>query len=80
VLFADLEEEALEMDQNKPNRQDEQLDDAMERDTEIRRDTQVRGSLGIPPSGRDAARESSDRDEAVPEFDRGGDEDQGSQR
>jgi hypothetical protein len=65
------------MDQNerKRDRGSENLDEEMERDTEIRRETQVRGSLGIPPSGG-ASQESKDRDEAVPEFERGGDEDQ----
>jgi hypothetical protein len=63
-------------------RDDLDLDQAMERDTEIRRDTQVRGSLGIPPSGRssDRSSESRDSDEGVPEFDRGTDEDRGSER
>ena len=71
------------MDQNdsmKRDQRDENLDLDMERDTQIRRDTQVRGSLGIPPSGGSASRESSDRDEAVPEFDRGDDEDRSSER
>ena len=65
------------MDQNERRRDpgNENLDEEMERDTQIRRETQVRGSLGVPPSG-DASRESADRDEAVPEFERGGDEDQ----
>jgi hypothetical protein len=56
------------MDQDKSNRP-EDLDIQMERDTEIRRDTQVRGSLGFPPSGGSSS-ESRDRDEAVPEFER----------
>jgi hypothetical protein len=62
------------------DRTDENLDSAMEHDTEIRRDTQVRGSLGIPPSGNRTSSDTSDRDEAVPEFDRGSDEDRGSER
>jgi hypothetical protein len=65
------------------DREDENLDLDMERDTQIRRDTQVRGSLGIPPSGGSGSRESGDsgnRDEAVPEFERGSDEDRGSER
>ncbi len=71
------------MDQNdssRRNRESSDLDREMERDTELRRDTQVRGSLGIPPSGGEASRDSSNRDEAVPEFERGSDEDTGSQR
>ena len=70
------------MDQNDSSRdrRSEDLDRDMERDTEIRRDTQVRGSLGIPPGGSDMSRDSSNRDEAVPEFERGGDEDTGSER
>jgi hypothetical protein len=68
------------MDQNENRRdRDENLDREMERDTQIRRDTQVRGSLGIPPSGG-ASGGSQDRDEAVPEFDRGSDEDRSSER
>jgi hypothetical protein len=61
-------------------RDDDNLDLDMERDTQIRRDTQVRGSLGIPPSGGSASQNSSERDEAVPEFDRGSDEDRDSER
>jgi hypothetical protein len=34
-----------------PERDREDLEEGL-KDTEIRRDTQVRGSLGIPPSGR----------------------------
>ena len=71
------------MDQNDSSRRDRtdnDLDREMERDTEIRRDTQVRGSLGNPPSGGEASRNSSNRDEAVPEFERGDDEDRGSER
>ena len=74
------------MDQNESSRRDgaeEDLDLEMERDTEIRRDTQVRGSLGLPPSGGNASRESNEssgRDEAVPEFERGDDEDRSSER
>jgi hypothetical protein len=64
------------MDQNEKRRdRSEELDNDMERDTEIRRDTQVRGSLGIPPSGGSPSRDVEGRDEAVPEFDRGTDED-----
>ena len=62
------------------DRNDENLDSAMEHDTGIRRDTQVRGSLGIPPSADRTSSDTSDRDEAVPEFDRGSDEDRGSER
>jgi hypothetical protein len=59
---------------------DSKLEEGL-KDTEIRRDTQVRGSLGIPPSGEsddDASdREADevsrdrdrDRDRAVPELD-----------
>ena len=59
------------MDQDNRNRS-ENLDEDMERDTEIRRETQVRGSLGLPPSGE----ESKDREEeSIPEFERGDDKD-----
>jgi hypothetical protein len=68
------------MDQDNRNRDDSNLDEEMERDTEIRRDTQVRGSLGIPPSGSSSEGESRERDEGVPEFDRGSDEDRTSGR
>ena len=71
------------MDQDKNmqrDRTDEDLDSAMENDTEVRRDTQVRGSLGIPPSGNRSSNDTSSRDEAVPEFERGSDEDRGSER
>jgi hypothetical protein len=76
------------MEQDNRNRaesgrqDDVDLDQAMERDTEIRRDTQVRGSLGIPPSGQSSERsgESDANDEGVPEFERGSDEDRGSER
>jgi hypothetical protein len=67
-------------DSSRRDRSDNDLDREMERDTEIRRDTQVRGSLGIPPSGSEGSRNSSNRDEAVPEFERGDDEDRGSER
>ena len=51
-----------------PKREDSSnLDEEMERDTKIRRDTQVRGSLGLPPSGEESDR-SPDRDEGVPEL------------
>jgi hypothetical protein len=75
-----------DVDQNDSSRRDraeEDLDLEMERDSQLRRDTQVRGSLGIPPSGDNASRESSessDRDEAVPEFERGSDEERSSER
>lgn len=63
------------MDDNDRNRDDaETLDEAMERDTEIRRQTQVRGSLGIPPS-REEERQPPAADEGIPEFDRPDDED-----
>jgi hypothetical protein len=78
-----LELKGGDVDQNdnlKRDRGDENLDLDMERDTQIRRDTQVRGSLGIPPSGGSASRDSSERDEAVPEFERGTDEDRSSER
>jgi hypothetical protein len=55
------------------------LDEEMEPDTEIRRDTQVRGSLGIPPSGERSER-PMDHDEAIPEFGRLDDEDRMSER
>ena len=63
-------------DQNR-DRDVEDLDEQMERETEIRRDTQVRGSLGIPPSGQKRDRSM---DEGVPEFDRLDDEDRASER
>jgi hypothetical protein len=65
-------------DDRSPEKNEENLDEDMERDAEIRRDTQVRGSLGIPPGGN-ASRQPGD-DEAVPEFDRGSDEDRMSER
>ena len=55
------------------------LDEQMERDTEIRRDTQVRGSLGMPPSGEKSER-PMDRDQGIPEFGRMDDEDRDSER
>jgi hypothetical protein len=63
------------MDQNNRNRNDENLDEGMERDTEIRRDTQVRGSLGLPPSGEESSADQGNRDESIPEFERGDDAD-----
>lgn len=77
------------MEQDNRNRdnvernENSDLDLEMEHDTEIRRDSQVRGPLGIPPSGRpseSSSTETRDRDEAVPEFDRLDDEDRGSER
>ena len=64
----------MDQDQNQNRDRDESsnLDEEMERDTQIRRDTQVRGSLGIPPSG-DRSR-SREREEGMPEFDRGSDD------
>lgn len=55
------------------------LDEQMERDTEIRRDSQVRGSLGMPPSGEKSER-PMDRDQGIPEFGRMDDEDRTSER
>jgi hypothetical protein len=68
---------------NAERNENSDLDLEMERDTEIRRESQVRGSLGMPPSGGSSGSSSTntgDRDEAVPEFDRPDDEDRGSQR
>ena len=62
----------MEQDDRSREREQENLDEEMERDTEIRRDSQVRGSLGLPPSG--------ERDEGIPEFDRLDDEDRNSKR
>jgi hypothetical protein len=62
-------------DQTDRNRTDENLDDEMERDTQIRRDTQVRGSLGLPPSGEESSSDRSSRDDSIPEFERGDDTD-----
>ena len=60
---------------------DDNLDEVMERDTEIRRDTQVRGSLGVPPSGDSGKKESTPgSDEGIPEFGRKDDEDRTSER
>jgi hypothetical protein len=64
------------MDQQKSDNPN--LEEEMERDSQIRRDTQVRGSLGVPPSG--SSGEPRDREEAVPEFERGSDEDRESER
>ena len=69
----------MEPDDRNRERGEEDLDDQMERDTEIRRDSQVRGSLGVPPSGRRSER-PMDRDEGIPEFDRMDDEDRTSER
>jgi hypothetical protein len=66
------------MDQQNRDR-NPNLDEDMERDTEIRRDSQVRGSLGIPPSGGSSS-ESRDREEGIPEFERGSDEERESER
>ena len=57
----------------------ESLGEAMERDSRIRRHTQVRGSLGMPPSGREQER-AMDQEAAIPEFDRMDDEDRKSER
>ena len=60
---------------------DENLDEVMERDIEIRRDTQVRGSLGVPPTGASGKKESTPgTDEGIPEFGRMDDEDRDSDR
>jgi hypothetical protein len=66
------------VEQDDRNRKPENLDEEMERDTEIRRETQVRGSLGIPPSGEEAE-PSKDDDEGIPEFNRPDDEDRTSE-
>jgi len=65
------QKEAAMNEQDGDRTKDENLDEEMERDTEIRRETQIRGSLGVPPSGRD---------ESIPEFERGDDEDRESDR
>ena len=65
------------MERDDRNRNQDDLDEQMERDAEIRRETQVRGSLGVPPSGRDSIVPM--RDEGIPEFDRM-DEDRTSER
>ena len=67
------------MDQDNRNRDNPNLDDEMERDAEIRRETQVRGSLGVPPSGG-ASRKPGEEEEGIPEFERGSDEDRTSER
>jgi hypothetical protein len=68
------------MEDKRDRSTDENLDELMERDTEIRRDTQVRGSLGVPPSGSSGKKESTPGDEAIPEFGRMDDEDRTSER
>ena len=40
-----------------------------EKDTEIRKEPQMRGSLGMPPSGGELRR-PGDREKGVPEFER----------
>jgi hypothetical protein len=70
--FKAWKEVRVQEDDRNRNRDEENLDEEMEHDAEIRRDTQVRGSLGIPPSG--------ERDESVPEFGRLDDEDRKSDR
>jgi hypothetical protein len=79
AFLSGKEADVEEKDTPRGERRNEDLDVEMERDTEIRRDTQVRSSLGIPPSGS-GSRDTSDRDESIPEFDRGGDEDRMSER
>ena len=68
----------MERDDRNRERDREDLDEQMERDTEIRRDGQVRGSLGMPPSG--TSERPMDRDQAIPEFGRMDDEDRTSER
>ena len=68
----------MERDDRYRERDREDLDEQMERDTEIRRDSQVRGSLGMPPSGK--SERPTDRDQAIPEFGRMDDEDRTSER
>jgi len=41
--------------------------DKGKQNTQVRRDTQVRGSLGVPPSGR-ANRQTEDQNDAAPEL------------
>lgn len=58
------------MDQGNNRNPDRDLE--MERNTEIRRDSQVRGSLGIPPSGEkegERPARAPEPSEGVPEFD-----------
>lgn len=69
----------MEEKDRRPENDRENLDEEMERETQICRDTQVRGSLGVPPSGGRSER-SMDRDEAIPEFGRLDDEDRMSER
>jgi hypothetical protein len=69
----------MERDDRYREGEREDLDEPMERDTEIRRDSQVRGSLGLPPSGERSER-PMERDEGIPEFDRMDDEDRKSER
>jgi hypothetical protein len=69
----------MERDDRYRERDPEDLDEQMERDTRIRRDSQLRGSLGLPPSGEESER-PMERDEGIPEFDRMDDEDRGSER
>ena len=69
----------MKQDDRNRERNLENLDEDRDRDTQIRRDTQVRGSLGVPPSGGRSER-PMDRDEAIPEFGRLDDEDRTSER
>ena len=69
----------MERDDRNRERDREDVDEQMERDTEVRRDSQVRGSLGMPPSGGESERPTG-RDQGIPEFGRMDDEDRTSER
>jgi hypothetical protein len=69
----------VDVEDDRNQQADENLDEAMEHDTEIRRETQVRGSLGIPPSGESESSQAGG-DEGIPEFGRMDDEDRKSGR
>ena len=66
-----------EKGKGRQGERDANLDEEMERETQIRRDTQVRGSLGLPPSGEESATPRREED-AVPEFERSEDEERGN--
>jgi hypothetical protein len=56
------------MDENDRNRRDDKLDEEMERDAEIRRETAIRSSLGQPHEN--PASQAMRDEEGVPEFER----------
>lgn len=68
------------MDPNDRGRDRESLKEEMERDTAIRRDTQIRGSLGVPPSGGESGQPQRPDERSIPEFERNRDRERMSER